>query len=310
MAGPADVGEARLLLLAALQHAALVDPSLPHAQWYAQAVGRARARPPTEGAPAALALAYLIEHEDQVADFLRHHRVQTNEIARSTALLPGFLVAGGFGLPLRLRELGASAGLNLRFDRYRYHYLGGPKWGPSAGPLLEARAEGAIPSGLSPPTVEVDERCGVDLQPIDPTTPGGAALLHAFVWADEHDRHERLDEAITVSRATPVRMDQGDLIAWAEQHAAPAPGTTTVLYHSQVAYQLDDAEVTRLGNVVERCLRAATDDAPFVALSFEAPRGEPLASPEVYVQVGDGSGPPRRWTLATSDFHGRWVRWW
>ncbi|HET8954118.1 MAG TPA: DUF2332 family protein [Solirubrobacterales bacterium] len=44
--------------------------------------------------------------------------VQTNEVGRCAALLPGFLaVARETGLPLRLLEIGASAGLNLRWDR-------------------------------------------------------------------------------------------------------------------------------------------------------------------------------------------------
>src|ERR1051325_1682374 len=47
--------------------------------------------------------------------------VQTNEIGRSCALLPGFLeVALRTGLPLRLLEIGASAGLNLRWDHFPF----------------------------------------------------------------------------------------------------------------------------------------------------------------------------------------------
>src|SRR5436309_490390 len=47
--------------------------------------------------------------------------VQTNEVGRSCALAPGFLwIARATALPLSCLEIGASAGLNLRWDQYRY----------------------------------------------------------------------------------------------------------------------------------------------------------------------------------------------
>src|SRR5262249_2070268 len=53
---------------------------------------------------------------------------QTNEVARSAVLVGGFLrVAARTGLPLRIREVGASAGVNLCWDRYAYE-LGSHRW--------------------------------------------------------------------------------------------------------------------------------------------------------------------------------------
>lgn len=299
--------EARLLLLAALHHAALEDPDLPHAAWFPTAV--AEARPPDEGAPGALALAYLVENEEVVSAFLSRHRLQTNEIARCLCLLPGFLTAGTYGLPLRLLELGCSAGLNLRFDRYRYRFLGGPNWGPAGGPGLEAAAEGEVPTVLTPPSLDIAERRGVDLHPIDPTGEEGSRLLTAFVWPDEHDRVRRLREALSVAAATPVALEEGDVGTWSSAHVAPADGQVTVVFHSLVAYLLDDATKSRLGEAVDAALRAATADAPVVYARFEPPPGID-APPELTVSVGDGSGPPQQRTLLTGDWHGRWVRWW
>ena len=55
--------------------------------------------------------------------------VQTNEVGRSATLLGGFLtIAGETGMPLRLLEVGSSAGLNLRWDRYHYS-SGAWTWG-------------------------------------------------------------------------------------------------------------------------------------------------------------------------------------
>ena len=52
--------------------------------------------------------------------------VQTNEPGRSVSLLGGYLeVARAHpGLPLRVFEVGASAGLNLLWDEFRYEVRG------------------------------------------------------------------------------------------------------------------------------------------------------------------------------------------
>lgn len=309
--GPSSPHEARLLLLAALHHAALEDPDLPHAAWFPTAVGREEARGPEDGALGAQALAYVVDHEDEVAAFLASQRLQTNEVGRCAALLPGLLTAASFGLPLRLHELGASAGLNLRFDRYGYRYQNGPSWGPEGGPVLRTRAEGAVPRSLTPPTVEVVVRRGVDLNPIDPGTADGQRLLRSFAWPDEHDRHERLTAAITVARSTPAHLEQGDLVTWAAEAVTPEAGTVTVIQHSQVRHLLDRDTITRLSSVIEGCLRSATPDAPVVALAYEAPPAPPgeVSYPELTVGVGTGEGPPAWSTPVTGDWHGRWVRW-
>jgi hypothetical protein len=60
---------------------------------------------------------------------LVHRPVQTNEVGRCAALLGGFVeVARRTSLPLRLLEVGAAAGLILRWDRYFYE-AGSEGWG-------------------------------------------------------------------------------------------------------------------------------------------------------------------------------------
>src|SRR6185312_3068391 len=81
----------------------------------------------------------------QMAGWLKNPP-QTNEVARSAALLAGFLaVARAQGLPLRLREMGCSGGLNLLWDRYRIQ-LGEAAWGPEDSPVrLTPAWEGPSP---------------------------------------------------------------------------------------------------------------------------------------------------------------------
>src|SRR5438128_5835179 len=66
-----------------------------------------------------LAFLATIDGNQAALEPLIAHPVQTNEVGRAAPLLVGFLgVTAEFGLPLRLLELGASAGLNLRWDRF------------------------------------------------------------------------------------------------------------------------------------------------------------------------------------------------
>jgi hypothetical protein len=79
--------------------------------------------------------------------------VQTNEIGRCGPLLGGFLlVAHRTRLPLRLLEIGASAGLNLQWDQYRYTWPGGA-WG---NPLSAIVLPDVFTSDSAPPLGDVE----------------------------------------------------------------------------------------------------------------------------------------------------------
>ena len=76
----------------------------------------------------------LEEHREYLAEQVERP-CQTNEVGRSAALLGGFLeLAQAWQLPLRVLEVGASAGLNLRWDHYRYE-AGDAAWGDPDSPV-------------------------------------------------------------------------------------------------------------------------------------------------------------------------------
>ena len=100
----------------------------------------------------------LVERREEVCE-LTARPCQTNEVGRSAALLGGFLViARETGLPLRLLEIGASAGLNLCFDRYFYSGAG-VSFGDPDSPV---RFEDVVREGRPPfdQPLEVESRRG------------------------------------------------------------------------------------------------------------------------------------------------------
>src|SRR5436190_16950775 len=165
--------------------------------------------------------------------------VQTNEVARCGPLSAGFLfIARETGLPLRLMEVGASAGLNLRFDRYRYETPGGG-FGPATSPVRLTEFWGGGEPPYDAADVRVIERRGCDLEPVDPTSEEGRLTLLSYVWPDQHERVAHLRGALEAAREVPAPVERADARTWVESELAELPGgTATVLFHSIVMQYL------------------------------------------------------------------------
>lgn len=192
---------------------------------------------------------------------------QTNEVGRAAALMAGLLdVTARTRLPLRLFELGASAGLNLRLDAYGYD-LGGRVLGPPAAPVrLTPDWQGPPPPNAK---LDVIARRGVDIAPIDVTDPAARERLIAFVWPDQVARLERLAAALAEAAADPPPIDRADAAGWVEATVAPVTGATTVVFHS-IAYQYFPAtSQARIAAHMDAMGSRARADQPLAWLRYE-----------------------------------------
>lgn len=229
--------------------------------------------------------------------------VQTNEVRRSTVLLGGFLhVAARTGLPLRLLEIGSSAGLNLLFDRYAYD-LSGARWGDPRSPVrLAAPWRGTLPPLAA--TLAVASRAGCDRSPLDVSDPAQRLRLESFLWPDQPERLALLRAAVAVAQVDPPRLARRSAAAWlGEVLAEPTPGCATVVFQSVVWLyfsELERCEVTRL---VEAAGLRAHESAPLAWLRLE---GADLSGAELRLRSWPG-GEDR--LLAHTDYHGREAEW-
>ncbi|MGD9736853.1 MAG: DUF2332 domain-containing protein [Solirubrobacterales bacterium] len=202
--------------------------------------------------------------------------VQTNEVGRSCALLFGFqAVAGRWELPLRTLELGASAGLNSNWDRYRYE-AADFACGPADSPLRLSDWRLCFPMGNfcanDAEAVEVASREACDAAPVDASTEEGRRTLLAYVWADQRRRVERLTAALEVAAAHPVRVDEAPAAAWAaERLAEPAEGVATVVFHSVLLWYLPEDERAALLATIATAGERASAVAPLAWLRLEGP---------------------------------------
>ena len=224
---------------------------------------------------------------------------QTNELRRAAVLrAAGQWLAARFGLPLALLELGASAGLNLNWDRFAL-VVEGVRHGPDdAAIVLAPRWTGAPPPGIEP---RIAARRGVDLAPLDPRRD--RTKLLAYLWPDQTDRLERMRAALTLP---PNPVDRGDAADWLEARlAGPAPrGLCRMVCHTVAWQYFPPDTAARARAAIEAAGAAATDETPLAWFGMEA----------------GGAGPGAALTLRTwpggavldagrVDFHGRWVDW-
>ena len=224
--------------------------------------------------------------------------VQTNEVGRCAALLPGFLaVAAESGLPLRLLEVGASAGLNLNWDSYRY-VSDFTSWGPPGSPLVipfELDGDAAFPAV---DRVEIAERRGCDAAPIDPADLEGRLDLLAYIWPDQVDRIERMRAAVEIASERRIGVERAGAAAWTQRILQDAsPRCATVLFHSIVEQYLGDEELAAFHRTVREAGQRATRVAPLAWLRME-PDGDRAA---VWLTVWPG-GEDR--LLARAGYHG------
>lgn len=292
-----------LRLLAALHRLVLVREAPELALYY-----------PSVGGTAELAGAWraaervLRDHTAAVRSALSAP-VQTNEVGRAAALLTGVLAAvGETGCTrIRLLEFGASAGLNLRFDQFRYE-CSGSGWGPPDSPLVLADPwVGDLPDLRR--AFEVVERRGCDRAPQDPSTAAGRLTLTSYVWADQVARFERLRNALEVAARVPVVVEEAGAADWLLERLAERVenGVLTIVWHSVVMQYVAPVEQLRIGEVIEAAGALATPANPLCRLGYEPTR---LAwnnfEFRLCAQVWPGAAAPR--VLATGSGHGPPVR--
>ena len=297
-AWPGDpVADALALRMAAALHALVLAESAP---------ALIACYPPNVATPEQLRAAVIgaaREHQTHVRNFLSSPP-QTNEVGRSGVLVGGFLqIAKETGLPLRLLEIGASAGLNAVWDRY-YYQIGAAGWGDPRSPVRIAPAW----EGPTPPldaAVRVAERLACDIAPIDLEDPAQRLRLRAYVWADQRERLSRLESAIELGRAYGPRVEGADAADWLRtQLREPAASSATVLYHSIMWQYLPSETQADIRASVESAGARATSAAPLAWLRFEPLN--PESAPELRLTLWPGA---RQVRLAVAHPHGSSVRW-
>lgn len=263
--------------------------------------------------------ATLADHLDEVRAGLASPP-QTNEVGRSAALFGGLLqVLSGAqrpDLPVRLIEIGASAGLNLLADHFTYRAADGGTWPQRAGrstaegvqptPVLLDPAWDTRPHGI-PDGVVVVERLGCDLGPIDSRSEEGALSLLSCVWPDQTHRLDRLRGALSLAQEHAVTLERaggGDFL----DRLQLVEDRHTVVWHSVMWQYVPAEEQHRMLARLSALGATATPDRPLTHLAFEPRRLAPGAPHRFVIAATTWPGGTER-LLGEAPPHGVPVQW-
>ncbi len=252
-----------------------------------------------------VARAFIEREHAWVSDFIRSPP-QTNETRRAIALLAGFLTfANEWRGPIDTLELGASAGLNLNWDRFAYRTASW-SWGGPSPVTIDTQWSGPAPPNVQP---HIRNRAACDQNPLDIRDATQRLRLKSYIWADQPDRLARFDGAVELAIANDTRVDRADAGAWLTQKlASRAPDAATLVYHS-VFLQYPPRETReQIIDAIRNAGAQASASAPIAWLRLEP---EPLTdgvrdSPRFVVDLHIWPAGERR-VLAFTDGHVRSV---
>jgi hypothetical protein len=230
---------------------------------------------------------------------------QTNEVGRSAALYGGLLqLVSSVGLPVRLFEIGASAGLNLRADHYRY-VADGTSYGPDDSPVVFESAWSG--RRIEPVDLLVAERAGCDIAPVNPLTSEGALTLMSYVWPDMPSRMERLRGALAVARDVSVDVRREDAVSFV-RGLELSEGHVTVVWHSIMWQYLRRTDRKAVEERLNELGAQATPSSPLAHLRLE-PHHDPASDGWQY-QIDLRTWPlGNTRTIGTATPHGQALIW-
>lgn len=198
---------------------------------------------------------------------------QTNEVGRAAAFMAAhLLLARETGLPASVLELGASAGLNMRFPRFSYR-LGEVEAGVTGAPV---RLE-PIWTGADPPAADVRILGirGVDISPVDIRNAAARDRLAAYVWPDHLHRQQRLNGAIAVALADGLAVEEGDAADWMDfvLPSTARSGEAIVVQHSVAFGYFPAAAQASIAQRLEALGETARPDAAVAWIALEHAEG-------------------------------------
>jgi hypothetical protein len=259
---------------------------------------------------------FVLDHAAEMRAVMATRSTQTNEVGRCAQFVAPMTLLNHEVGALAHIDVGTSAGLNLLINEYAYEYsydyaTGARVGGPSAV-TIQCATRGAFPQINQLP--DISWSIGLDASPIDVHNQQEVRWLEACVWPDQHDRFDRLVNAIKIAQSAEPRIVTGDavnsirkLVIQASEFGHPTLTTSWVMN-----YLTHDARIAFVHELDE--IARDIDLSWIIAESPKETAGLPVNAKNdefitVLSLVSWRKGHRTSQRLAASHPHGYWIHW-
>ena len=253
--------------------------------------------------------ALCLEHRERIVETVSTRLVQTNEVGRCAVLLPAFAIVAGRSASREAAfvEVGASAGLNLLWDRFRYEYGGDARWGDPSSPVrLACEPRGATLPPIPNAMPSVVLRVGIDLDPVDLRDQKAVRWLRALIWPEHQRRVSALEGALRLAESDPPTLIAADALdALPGVLDSVPPHAALCVFHTHTLNQFPPDARRRFGEILDEF--GARRDLYVVSIERQGAQEERVGA-LLELAVYEGGRMTSR-ALGRCDNHGMWLEW-
>jgi hypothetical protein len=296
--------QASYLFFGVVHELLLTGAPHPLRAFYPSIVGPA-ARDPAPAGP--VLIDFCRQYRDELIALIQTRLVQTNVVRRALALRFALsAIRQSCTRPVHLIEVGASAGMLLFVDRYRY-LLGNREFGdPDATVTIDSHWRGNQPPPDLNDIPPIASRIGIDLNPVDVTDADDRRWLRALVWPEDATEAVLLDATLDEVARDPPTIIAGDAIDVCPRLGRDLPpGQPRVVFHSATRMHVPAQRHPDF----DRAIDSIGDDGPLYHAWLEPPTAPHHPYPGYHGEAVSFHGPDRQVPspLVQVDGHLHWM---
>ncbi|MBX7245566.1 MAG: DUF2332 domain-containing protein [Candidatus Sumerlaeaceae bacterium] len=251
---------------------------------------------------------FCLKNQAPIRKLMETRLVQTNEVRRCAVLVPGFALisAAEQGRPLSLVEVGASMGLNLLWDKYRFEYKSdtgetvAAVGASDSRPVIACTVRGAKPIPKPEVNPSISSRLGVDLNILDASSEEDRRWLLALIWPEHHERRKMIEDAFAVASAGPLKVVKRDMLDVIPEVVSSASARDVIcIFHSFTFNQIPGS----VRNQFESMLADLSKTRRLYRMALESVMDKPTLRIERYE-----AGSKQTWDIAETEVHAHWIK--